>query len=116
MSVKRPEALKRVPVPSIDDLVDEFMEFIPHAYVDLADESRRVQMKDWIRRVMNHAAQRIGDAHAEAATNAIREVDTLMRNPSFYVEKKRLRSAKNEKMAATRREREIEAARKLPVF
>lgn len=116
MSVKKSESLKGVRVPSFDDLVDEFMEYVPRGYVDLADEARRDQLRSWIRRVMNSAVARIGEAHTDAVKNLMYEMSVLMHSPKFYEEKKRRRKEKLAATAKTRQDQELEAARKLPVF
>jgi hypothetical protein len=87
-AVKKSEALKGVPVTSIEAVVDRAMEYLPTS-LDLALPEHRMRVREWMVRICHVVVTENADSFAAAAQSAIQEAAALVINPDYHREKKR---------------------------
>jgi len=113
MKPKRSVALKGLQLPSLEQLLDEVMNYIPRETFDLANEANRERLRNWIR----HVATRINNCHVDAMSDAVRQavedVGKMYVNPKHYEDRKKSLAASAERRkrtAAEKAERDAKTA------
>jgi len=86
--MKKSEALKNVPVTSLEQIVDNAMDYLPNN-LDLSLPENRLRIRNWMVRVCGVVATENARSFSAAATSAIEEAAALTINPQYYQERKR---------------------------
>jgi CTP synthase (UTP-ammonia lyase) len=82
------EALKRVPIRSVEETVDQAMGYLPIG-LDLTQLENRIKMRNWMVRICEIVLQNNAEAIGKAAQNAVQEALALAINPDYYAERKK---------------------------
>lgn len=100
----------RLEVLSLDDFLDQVMERVPRGTLDLRDDAKRQQFREWWRAELGLLLRDLQDAATKGAERGIAQVMALARDPDYYATKRERHRREREERAADRQEWEARRA------